>query len=184
MDITITLPSDAVQALKNELRVNMGPTLPGISLNDDTTLDYSQLGEQIDYAALSNGLDYDRLAKMFTSGDIASHFSTRDIAEDIDIGTLASEIDIRDLASEIDTSDLAEQVAGNIDMSDVARELAGEIDYSVLAYEIDKNEIHESREHDKIARYIVKELTSNAEFRKTMLTSLLEMVCDSIMSRR
>lgn len=184
MDITITLPADAVLALKHELRDNKGPTLPGISLNDDTAIDYKQLGDQIDYMALSEGLNYTQLAYQFTAGDIASNFSTRDIAEEIDLGTLASELSIQDIASEVDTSDLAEQVAGNIDLSDVARELAGEIDYSALASEIDKDEIHEGRDHDKIARYIIKELTSNAEFRKTMLISLLEMVCDSVMSRR
>lgn len=164
MDLTITLSAEAIQSLQNKFQVNAGPMLPGISLNDPK-IDYKELAEYIDYAEIHEEISYSRLADQFCAEDIAANVSTRDIANEIDAEDVASHIDVASVAEHIDVSDLAEDVAGKIDLSDVARELSSEIDYTTLAYEIDKNEIGESREHGKLAKFIVEEFRRNPEFR-------------------
>lgn len=164
MDLTITLSAEAIQSLQNKFQVNAGPTLPGISLNDPR-IDYKQLSEEIDYSEIHEEISYNRLADQFSVDDIAACVSTRDVANDMDVEDVAAHIDAGSVAEHLDLSDLAEDVAGKIDLSDVARELSSEIDYTTLAYEIDKNEIGESREHGKLAKFIVEEFRNNPEFR-------------------
>lgn len=115
MDINITLPADAVQALRKAVVGDQSPTLPGISLNDPK-IDYGQLTEALDFDRLSENvagqLDLSDVAEY-----VADSVSTADIASEIDLDEVASRVDVdmRDLANNIDIDD----VAAHIDLADL-----------------------------------------------------------------
>lgn len=119
MDINITLPADAVQALRKAVVGDQSPTLPGISLNDP----------KIDYGQLTDTLDLDRLSENVAGqldlGDLAAYvadsISTTDIASEIDLDEIASRVDVdtRDLADRLDLDELASR----IDMEDLVSHL-------------------------------------------------------------